>query len=105
MTTCRVCPAEVPPGRRTLCSKYCEDEYNRRVNRAAYYRRKGKTPPPEKRAEPKPVRVKLPPGNWFKCIYDGPDNDSIPPFRTLSRAAVRDFVMYGARAEWFQSVG
>ena len=47
----------------------------------------------------------MPRGEWFKCTYDDPDNDSIPPFRTLSRAAVRDFVMYGARAEWFQSVG
>ena len=103
--TCRVCGKPVPDDRRTLCSKYCKDEYNRRVNRAAYYRRKGRTPPPEKRKEAKPVRVKLPPGNWFKCIYDGPDNDSIPPFHTLSRAAVRDFVYHGARAEWFRAVG
>ena len=68
--TCRVCGKPVPDDRRTLCSKYCVDEYNRRVNRAAYYRRMGKTPPPEKRAaEPKPVRVKLPPGAWFQERY------------------------------------
>ena len=104
--TCRVCGKPVPDDRRTLCSKYCVDEYNRRVNRAAYYRRKGMEPPPEKRtAEPKPVRVKLPPGAWFRCTYDGPDNDSVPAFRTLSREAVRDFVLYGARAEWFQAIG
>ena len=103
--TCRVCGKPVPDDRRTLCSKYCVDEYNRRVNRAAYYRRKGMEPPPEKRtAEPKPVRVKLPPGAWFRCVYDGDDNDSVMPHHTYAREAVRDFVLYGARAEWFQVV-
>ena len=105
MTTCRVCPNEVPPDRRTLCSKYCEDEYNRRVNRAAYYRRKGRTPPPEKRAEPKPVRVKMPAGNWFKCVYDGDDNDALLPHHIYARAAVREFVLHGANVGWFQAVG
>ena len=100
--TCRVCGKPVPDDRRTLCSQFCVDEYNRRVNRAAYYRRKGMEPPAKKQ-EHSPV--KLPPGAWFKCVYDGPENDSILPHHTYAREAVRDFVMYGASVRWFRPVG
>lgn len=99
---CRICGNAVPVGRRTICSKACEAEYNRRCNRAGHYRRKGQDVPEKKRVHAPPVA--LPAGNAFRCIYDGPDNDTIPAFHIMSREAVRDFVGYGAPVDWFEVV-
>jgi len=95
--TCIICGAPLPPGRQKYCSDRCEAEGNRR-NAAERYRREAQAKQVER-------RVKLPSGRWFRCIYAGPDNETVKPHHEYSREAVRDFVLHGDPVDWFRPVG